>query len=239
MEIETIGELELISSNKPLAYVPICNSKGGYVTELGASSLKLETFNFSVAKATCEILTIEPYFIDKTFTVLYGACLNEEILSSYGGVATEIAHIKFTGESLDNFTAFLQDLKKEAYIATKASGKTISQELEQVFVKNLLSVSFTPKFNKKRDRYYACEFALLATPFPKFTKELRDVYGSIKPPADIVRLRSPNVLALNQSQDARAASSSASSRTRTDESSDDDNEIVGRYDLMDADYYPF
>ena len=237
MEIETIGELELISSNKPLAYVPICNNKGGYVTELGASSLKLETFNFSVAKVTCEILTIEPYFIDKTFTVLYGACLNEEILSSYGGVATEIAHIKFTGESLDNFTAFLQDLKKQAYIATKASGKTISEELEQVFIKNLLSVSFTPKFNKKRDRYYACEFALLATPFPKFTLELRKAFGDIKPPADIVRLRSANVAALRQNQDARAASTSASSRTN--ESSDDDNEIAERYDLMNADYYPF
>jgi len=214
LDIHTHGELELITTSKPVSYVAVCSDKGGYVTELGTSDLRLKTFDFAIAKCTYEVLTIEPYFINKPFAVLYGACLSKEVLDGYGGLATELSHIKFTGESLDNFTAVLQKTKKKAFLASKQSDKTLQEELDSVFVENLLRITFASKINKSRNKYFACEFELVKTTYPDFTEALRLYHSDMKPTSDIVRMRSST-----NSDDRGTSASPSTSNSRAESSS--------------------
>lgn len=209
MDIQNVGELSLISSYPLLSYVPICNDKGGYVSEEFGKEFKIKEFLFSVAKMTSETLTIEPYFVHKQFCVMYGACLNKLVVDSYGGTTTEMSYIKFTGESLDNLTGFLQKVKKDTYIACAKSGKDVSVEVENFFIENILRVVFEPKVNKRGNKYYACLFSSIPSTHPEFTKFLRAV--SFSTPANIHRSRSLTNTAQSVASESSSASTSPSS----------------------------
>lgn len=209
MRVTEVGELSLVESPNLLSYVPICNKTGGYVSEECGSEFRLKEFVFSVAKMTSEILTIPPYFVNKQFCVIYGACLNQLVIDSYGGSATELSYIKFTGESLDNLTGFLQRVKKECFIACTSSGLDFDTEIKNYFVKNLLKVTFLSKRNKRNDPYFACQFTNLPSPYPLFTERLRDVQVTI--PGNITRIRSISTPELQSQADGTASASASSS----------------------------
>lgn len=217
MQVVETGELTLITGHNLLSYVPICNKTGGYVSEECGSEFKIKEFVFSVAKMTTETLTIPPYFINKQFCIVYGACMNKLVMDSYGGTATELSYIKFTGESLDNLTGFLQRVKKECYIACVANGLDLTEEIGNYFVNNLLRVTLQGKMNKRGDKYFACQFASLPTPYPVFTGALRDI--EIVVPNNLMRVRSSATLEITElgyGDDGTSASASSSSSASSD-----------------------
>lgn len=233
MRVTEIGELSLIESPNLLSYIPICNKTGGYVSEEYGGEFRLKEFVFSVAKMTTEVLTIPPYFINKTFCVMYGACLNELVINSYGGSTTELSYIKFTGESLDNLTGLLQQIKKQCYIACTTNNLDFNVEIKNYFTQNLLKVTFLSKRNKRNDPYFAAQFETLPSPYPLFTELLRDVQLNV--PSNVVRIRSTATSEL-QSQTDDDASASASASASVSSSS---NAKVFEPVFNDHDDYPF
>lgn len=205
MDVRQVGELELITSGDLLSYVPICNREGGYIKEESGGKLNLREFDFSVAKFTSETLTIPPYFINKKFCVVYGACLSQIVIDSYGGEATELGYIKFTGESLDNLTGLLQQVKKDLFIESKKSKQPLEDLMNQFFAQNILRVTFEAKYNRRDDKYYAALFETVPTEYPEFSSKLRTV--NFVTPTNITRVRSSSEPELSASPSASASTS--------------------------------
>lgn len=204
LDVLKVGELDLIVSDGLLSYVPLCGDTGGFVTEEAGRDSSLREFDFSVAKFTSEILTIPPYFYNKKFCVMYGACLNKSVIDSYGGDTTELSYIKFTGESLDNLTALLQRIKKEMFIEAKKAKADVNDLMNAFFEVNILRVTFEQKRNSRGNKYYAGLFQSVPSKYPKFSEGIRNI--DVPVTENVMRVRSIN----NTSQLSFSASPSSS-----------------------------
>lgn len=196
MKLHNFDNVHCLSNVEVMDIIPKCSIDAGYFTDF-TNYLRMETLLFYPVKYETARLTIEPYFINRDFGIVYGFCMNEEFME-FNGNCTQLCVVKFVGSSLDSFRQVMMQAQRNCMHHAIANSTDINQEMNAYMDTRCLKVVMEKEMTRRGDKYHNCVFTLEEAKHSSFIKEVRSsgILNTIQEPSSI---RIAKYLAANSS----------------------------------------
>ena len=171
MKLYEFGGVRFLSDVEAMDIIPKCYIDAGYFTDF-TNFLRMETLRFYPIKFETATLTIEPYYLNREFGIIYGCCMNDEFIDFAGG-CTQLCVVKFTGSSLDALRRTLMSVQRTCLQRSLANGTDVNKEISDYMDTVCIEASMERDVTRYGNKYYSCVFDLVPSEYPEFISSLR------------------------------------------------------------------